>query len=60
MTKFVTLKQIADALQMSECSVRRKKEALGLNGAKDRIFKNRFIASKVKRLLRQRDYDVDF
>lgn len=58
--KFVSLKQIAGALEVSERTIRRKADHLGIEKARDKVFKNRFFAIVLEKELAQRGYQVNF
>ena len=58
--KFVTLKEIAAALEISERNLRRKSSQLGIEKSRDKAFPNRYIASRAREELSHRGYEVAF
>jgi hypothetical protein len=58
--KFIGVKQIAAALQVSDQTVYRRERTLGLNRCRDRICRSRFHTEQVERVLRNNGHEVVF
>ena len=58
--RFVSVKQIADKLAVSDQTIYRRERRLGLHRCRDKICRTRFFTEKVERVLRDNGHEVVF